>query len=1164
MFKEPRTPDSTVEKQPGSSPLTKIEYDDEMLSSAWCGFTLLLEVENESNEQETSASVKSGFHQRIGLSGFNKRPTHPNTSIHSFDDAVCRLEISQPCIGGAAPAVDDNHELARWSSELLSTANNQEKLRLETRVAAPLRFVDCANGERVMKFKLCQRSADKVRETKQSLASATLLLSELLETKKSIVVALASRTADCVGTLVAEVWRPRHDPKVWLRAVADKNAPIMDQAFRSSGQWSLEVALEPRGTHEIVRAALTPTAQAMQQAADAWKRRAEDVQAEATRFDDDAHAKRHGARRVRLCILGATHLKRRPRKQLPKADEPKSNGGESLQKKISASKMKALTKTTIMAAAGLAKQLRDGQAPRLGVDDGGDEAAPSAFAVAQFHSSSRQIAIGRTNTEYATRNPSFGGNARADAKCAHARPKLKYETDSESVVLKTAAECGDAAVMAQVFQFYVRRDEVGKQTSRIHITVYDERYSYTRGVEPVLLGNCEIPLPQAPSASKPAPIYYDLTGPNGEAAGSLWAWLHVASLDDDQVEAQRAFEQAQADRGPARDRDAKLLHTWLQVAGVPVDTTAASLAVADADHVNALLLDDAQSILAGDYSGIVVAADSQKQSEHFSPPLLQDSTWLLAHSAALARDSNRLSRFIECAASAVATRTSGFKSSMLKAEIEVAATPTNLHVQMLASEEGYLWTSATSGAPTAAGTLGAKRGGLLRLERELSDLAAMIKAKRHALAAASGKKARCDAAHELGLATRAWEARAASVGVRKTLARAHALAIAVAAVRAQASAVARKSRDTAKQIASVWHREGLPVIFQALVSTAGAELAMLEDAAAAVNALQGCVVCFDAEHNENDHHATHVEQIPSKPHAFQITIRLPASDVGKLGLSPDEKISLVPVLFSQGLDAKQSLANSRAAFESSFGSTTKSNHAKKDGSIDDDDAALSDNPDLSEDMSPSTTQVGKDAASGLQRVLNVAAFDTIDAYVQRAFPSARANSAFTRLRAAILKERAAEGKSFEKHWTILIEAESTARDLNAAVCIFCKSGKDRTAMLVTLAEALFLRDSLSSSVSLPPPPPPATPVEGTNSDDDTITSNDDEDDDEGPYAEAALLATANILREFGVRLRVAEKNTGRLKYAFNVIQRKFLPGPLRPPLAVIEDLSSSILYRDTS
>mmetsp|Transcript_14194 Transcript_14194/g.18978 ORF Transcript_14194/g.18978 Transcript_14194/m.18978 type:complete len:86 (-) Transcript_14194:127-384(-) len=75
---------------------------------------------------------------------------------------------------------------------------------------------------------------------------------------------------------------------------------------------------------------------------------------------------------------------------------------------------------------------------------------------------------------------------------------------------------------------------------------------------------------------------------------------------------------------------------------------------------------------------------------------------------------------------------------------------------------------------------------------------------------------------------------------------------------------------------------------------------------------------------------------------------------------------------------------------------------------------------------------------------------------------------------------------------------------------------------------------------------------------------DDEDDDEGPYAEAALLATANILREFGVRLRVAEKNTGRLKYAFNVIQRKFLPGPLRPPLAVIEDLSSSILYRDTS
>ena len=50
--------------------------------------------------------------------------------------------------------------------------------------------------------------------------------------------------------------------------------------------------------------------------------------------------------------------------------------------------------------------------------------------------------------------------------------------------------------------------------------------------------------------------------------------------------------------------------------------------------------------------------------------------------------------------------------------------------------------------------------------------------------------------------------------------------------------------------------------------------------------------------------------------------------------------------------------------------------------------------------------------------------------------------------------------------------------------------------------------------------------------------------------------TANLLREYGVRLRNAHKNAGRPKYAFNQLQRKLLPKPLRPPLSTMGTLQS--------
>ncbi|KAJ1456359.1 hypothetical protein M885DRAFT_439767 [Pelagophyceae sp. CCMP2097] len=142
---------------------------------------------------------------------------------------------------------------------------------------------------------------------------------------------------------------------------------------------------------------------------------------------------------------------------------------------------------------------------------------------------------------------------------------------------------------------------------------------------------------------------------------------------------------------------------------------------------------------------------------------------------------------------------------------------------------------------------------------------------------------------------------------------------------------------------------------------------------------------------------------------------------------------------------------------------------------------------------------------------------------------ASATARLKHLNAAVERSKS---DAFEKHWLILVEAERATRAVAGAFCVFCKSGKDRTGMAVTLATAMLIRQ-------------PAAAAEG------------------GPE-EKVMLEHANLLREHGARIRICLKNTGRKKYAFNVIQREFLPYPYRPPMSCIEDLVSSIANADTS
>ena len=89
-----------------------------------------------------------------------------------------------------------------------------------------------------------------------------------------------------------------------------------------------------------------------------------------------------------------------------------------------------------------------------------------------------------------------------------------------------------------------------------------------------------------------------------------------------------------------------------------------------------------------------------------------------------------------------------------------------------------------------------------------------------------------------------------------------------------------------------------------------------------------------------------------------------------------------------------------------------------------------------------------------------------------------------------------------------------AQAMGGGSVVYCKSGKDRTGMGVTLREATHLKG----------------------------------------FGRDAVALDAAVLRRFGTRLAVCRKNIGKWSYAFNALQAKFMPAMLKPPPDVLAAL----------
>lgn len=155
-------------------------------------------------------------------------------------------------------------------------------------------------------------------------------------------------------------------------------------------------------------------------------------------------------------------------------------------------------------------------------------------------------------------------------------------------------------------------------------------------------------------------------------------------------------------------------------------------------------------------------------------------------------------------------------------------------------------------------------------------------------------------------------------------------------------------------------------------------------------------------------------------------------------------------------------------------------------------------------------------AHAFQSSINEASFERVKAYY-KAYKGAAAqiqstsidiSLEITQWEEAFEALRSSVFSSLKTNVHLIVHASSLCRRLSGVHGICCKSGKDRTSMLVTLEEARLLGDNL------------------------------------GVIGGRKVCRT---MRKFGVRRTNVLLNTGQTKYAFNDVQRVFLPPCFQPP-----------------
>ncbi|EQC33211.1 hypothetical protein SDRG_09195 [Saprolegnia diclina VS20] len=356
-------------------------------------------------------------------------------------------------------------------------------------------------------------------------------------------------------------------------------------------------------------------------------------------------------------------------------------------------------------------------------------------------------------------------------------------------------------------------------------------------------------------------------------------------------------------------------------------------------------------------------------------------------------------------------------------------------------EVDVTYSTVTCGAPTAH-SLGLSKGGLIEMEESLLACEKnMVRVK-------------------------------TEYGLRKAVCVSQALSVLVTTFMTQLELCVQRMVPNHDAIMAQWATVGFLLGWESLVSTQGKELRMLSDAWVAVKSLERFAIRLVSGDVEME--------LRERDDGYVLDLPMPSVHFGSLppALQDGQLISVTAVLFTQGINEMQTLANAVGAQGIEL-----------------------------------QTRVNEKSLKALQKYL--ASLNSSPGLVHSC-ASLRLEPLATLI-----------GSTEKKNTRILLEASDNVRRMNGGRVTFCKSGKDRTAMSVTLDQARILGSTWKQATVLM--------KESTM---------------EKEWLE--IKPIANLMREYGVRIEVAKKNVGQARYSFNSLQRKCLPKIYRPSHAAIQ------------
>ena len=331
----------------------------------------------------------------------------------------------------------------------------------------------------------------------------------------------------------------------------------------------------------------------------------------------------------------------------------------------------------------------------------------------------------------------------------------------------------------------------------------------------------------------------------------------------------------------------------------------------------------------------------------------------------------------------------------------------------------------------------------------------------------------------------------------------------------------------------LWAKHGFLVCFEGLLSAAGKELGMIEDASVGIDMLKNVQIILVPDDGASPTSAQKRFPVPHSPYLKWVQIKTAnqTSDGATeymvyLGMSLSyydqrvpanfkngTQIRLYPLLFEVGVDIRQWGAHAASNASKNY---RRGDSGEELGGNKEAVSASSAHQGLLDDEDDDVGITDDDVLVQL----NFEAFQKLNVYAHRISPSnppSAANKVHPLLETLHQHILNSSGKI---NHDILDEAATLSQQLGGGAAVFCKSGKDRTAMHVTYKQSQFA-NRYKRHWS-----PDATPE---------------------VILEASLEDAATI-RTHGTRLPICEKNVGQAKFAFNSLQVKFMPEKLKPTM----------------